>query len=305
MGYQIELRHYQYFLVLAEELNYRKAAERLFISQPGLSRQIKQMEEILNVELFTRTKRNVSLTVPGQYLKKEVESIFNQIRLTEKNLKQIKSGNTGFLKIGFVGSAMHSVIPDILLKIKSKFPLIHATLQELPNDTQLKEIENNKLDLGFVRVNLGMPGLKLAPIHYDEFYLAVHKNHPLTESTFTSLNQVSEEDFILFNRDFSPSYFDQIMTVFDQHGFKPKISHTSVHAFTIYKLIECGFGVAIIPGSMSSGFNMDVKFLKIPQISTEAQLSIVWNPQSTNPAMLNVVEMLEEDYQLKYITPGG
>jgi len=96
MGYQLELRHFKYFIAVAEELHYRKAAERLFISQPGLSRQIKQMEEILNTQLFERSKKKVSLTPAGKYLKGELEFILNHLELTQKQLKRIADGTLAF-----------------------------------------------------------------------------------------------------------------------------------------------------------------------------------------------------------------
>ena len=106
MSNQIELRHLTYFLAVAQELHFRKAAEKLFISQPGLSRQIKQMEEILKTQLFERNKKKVALTPAGHYLKKEVEFIFNHMEKVERQLKFVGDGDSGELRIGFLGSAM-------------------------------------------------------------------------------------------------------------------------------------------------------------------------------------------------------
>ncbi|NNG11603.1 MAG: LysR family transcriptional regulator, partial [Arenibacter sp.] len=121
MGYQLELRHFNYFLAVAEELHYRKAAEKLCISQPGLSRQIKQMEEILDVKLFVRSKRKVVLTAAGEYLKGEMEFILNHLEVTKKQLRHIRDGNFGEVRIGFLGSAMQEVIPNLLIELKERF----------------------------------------------------------------------------------------------------------------------------------------------------------------------------------------
>ena len=135
MSYQLELRHFHYFLAVADELHYRKAAEKLFISQPGLSRQIKQMEEILETPLFIRNKKKVTLTPAGAYLKAEVEFIINHLEVTKKQLKLVAEGNFGEIRIGFLGSAMQTVVPNLLLKLRDKYPQIKTSLDErLPEE---------------------------------------------------------------------------------------------------------------------------------------------------------------------------
>ena len=145
MSYQIELRHFSYFLAVAEELHYRKAAEKLFISQPGLSTQIKQMELILDVKLFERDKRKVSLTAAGTFLKGEVEFIMNHLSQTKKHLKLIDEGHLGEIRIGFLGSAMQKVIPNLLVKLKEKFPEIQTSLEELSNLSLIHISERTRL----------------------------------------------------------------------------------------------------------------------------------------------------------------
>ncbi|MEL7148112.1 MAG: LysR family transcriptional regulator, partial [Bacteroidota bacterium] len=113
----LELRHLRYFKTVAEELHYRKASEKLFISQPGLSRQIKQLEEVLSVQLFIRTKKSVALTAPGHYLKQEVDFIFNHLDFVKQQLALLDKGHEGELRIGFLGSAMQNVIPDLLANL--------------------------------------------------------------------------------------------------------------------------------------------------------------------------------------------
>ena len=117
-NYQLELRHYRYFLAVAEELHFRRAAEKLFISQPGLSTQIKQMEELLGVQLFVRDKKKVRLTPAGAYLKNEVDFVLNHLNQVKRQVKRIGEGQMGEVRIGFLGSAMQNVIPDLLLKLE-------------------------------------------------------------------------------------------------------------------------------------------------------------------------------------------
>lgn len=294
MSYKFELRHLTYFLAVAEELHFRKAAERLFISQPGLSRQIKQMEEMLGVTLFVRDKRNVKLTPAGMYLKKEVAYIFNHLDFTLKQTKLVDEGISGEVRIGFLGSAMQSVLPDLLIKADEVLPKIQFSLEELSNSAQVEALEKDQLDLGFVRLARVPETLQLKPVFTDRFSLVIPSGHKLNKDSFTSIAQVSEEHFILFSSDYSSLYYDQIMSICEDKGFTPKVSYKSVHALTIFKLVESGLGVAIVPSSLQLGFDMRVKFLEIPNIPQEATLYACWKKDNRNPALQPILESLNE-----------
>ncbi|WP_108804498.1 LysR family transcriptional regulator [Aquimarina sp. Aq107] len=295
MGYQLELRHFTYFLAVAEELHFRKAAERLFISQPGLSRQIKQMEDIIGAELFIRNKRNVSLTAAGEYLKKEIAYIFNHIDFTIKQTSLIDKGSEGEVRIGFLGSAIQTVIPDLLVKVDKKYPKIQFSLEEMSNYDQVKSIVSDELDIGFVRLARVPDGVSIKAVQTDSFSLVLPKNHPLNEKNFKSVAQVSSEHFILFSSDYSSIYYDKIMSICEDKGFTPIVSHKSVHAQTIFKLVESGLGVAIVPTSLQHGFDLEVKFLEIPKIAQKAALSVIWKQDNRNPALEKVKKFLDSD----------
>ncbi|SHG70014.1 LysR family transcriptional regulator [Flagellimonas flava] len=292
MDYQIELRHFVYFLAVAEELHFRKAAEKLFISQPGLSTQIKQMEEILGTQLFVRDKKKVRLSPAGAYLKGEVEFILNHLEQTKKQLKLIDQGHLGEIRIGFLGSAMQNVVPNLLLDLKQEFPLIHTSLEELSNRAQIRDILHDQLDLGFVRLSRVPKGLKLKPVYEDTFSLVLPQDHPLDASTFKNIKQVSEDDFILFSQDYSPLYYDTVISICEDGGFSPKVSHKSVHAQTIFKLVENKLGIAIVPTALQDGFQMKVKFIELKRIKQRAVLSMVWKEDNRNPALKNCMDLL-------------
>jgi DNA-binding transcriptional LysR family regulator len=289
---KIELRHLEYFRAVAEELNFRKAAERLFISQPGLSRQIKQMEEILEVELFYRTKRSVVLTAAGEFLKGEVDYIFNHLELTTQQIKKIAVGKIGELRIGFLGSAAHQVIPDLLVRLSKEFPGIQTNLEELNNHLQVEMLEKDKLDLGFVRLARVPDGLTMKAVHRDTFSLVLPIGHPIDAANFEHVGQLQEESFILFSSDYSSLYFDKIMSICEDRGFTPKISHKSVHALTIFKLVEASLGVAIVPSSLKEGYDLKVKFIEIKDIPQHTELFAVWKTENRNPALKHVLELL-------------
>lgn len=292
MSYQLELRHFKYFVSVAEELNFKKASERLFISQPGLSRQIKQMEEILGSQLFERTKRNVQLTASGRYLLAESKTVFSQLKRIERQIALIDKGEAGELRIGFLGSAMQEIVPQFLLKLNSEFPAISTTLDEMNNQAQIEAVKNGGLDIGFVRVASVPKPLKLRAVIEDTFSLVLPVAHQLNRKNFVNIEQLKNENFILFSSDYSPLYYDKIMSIFRDQGYIPKISHKSVHALTIFKLVESGLGIAIIPTSLSQGFSLDVKFIELNMIPQRTILSAIWNEENRNPIIQNATALI-------------
>ena len=288
MSYQLELRHFTYFLAVAEELHFRKAAERLFISQPGLSRQIKQMEEIIGATLFIRDKRNVRLTDAGAYLKKEITYIFNHIDFTVKHTQLLDEGIEGEIRVGFLGSAMQSVIPDFLVKVDEQYLNIQFSLEEMSNYDQINAIVNDELDIGFVRVARVPDNLRSKIVQTDTFSLVVPKDHFLTKGTFKNINQVAKEHFVLFSSGYSSVYYNKIVSICEDKGFVPIVSHKSVHAQTIFKLVESKLGVAIVPTSLQYGFDLNIRFLEIPNIPQRAELSVIWKADNRNPTLEKV-----------------
>ena len=292
MGYQLELRHYKYFLAVAEELHFRKAAEKLFISQPGLSRQIKQMEAVLEVQLFVRSKKKVRLTSAGEYLRGEMEFILNHLELVQKQLRLIGDGNSGEIRIGFLGSAMQHVVPKLLLQLKDSLPGIKTSLEELSNTAQVNAIITDKLDLGFVRLARVPKEIKIKPVFEDTFSLVLPKDHVLDLSNFKGIHELAEAEFILFSQDYSPFYYDTVMSICEEAGFTPKVSHKSVHAQTIFTLVENHMGIAIVPTTLQFGFQMEVKFIALKTIPQRATLSVIWKEDNRNPALAHCMDLI-------------
>jgi len=292
MSNQLELRHFIYFLAVADELHFRKAAEKLFISQPGLSRQIKQMEEFLETQLFERDKKKVSLTPAGHYLKKEVRYVLNHLSNVERQIKLLGDGETGELRIGFLGSAMQEVIPNMLLKIRDTYPKVKTSLQELSNTAQVDAVLNEELDMGFVRLSRVPSTLNMETIFRDTFSLVLPERYPMITREFKGMHQFAADDFILFSQDYSPLYYDTIMSICADAGFRPNISHKSVHAHTIFKLVENHLGLAIVPTALQNGFQMRVKFIELKDIPQRAELSVIWKKEHTNPVLKNCMDLL-------------
>lgn len=294
MTYQIELRHLHYFRVLAEELHFRRAAERLFISQPGLTRQIKQMEEIYNTSLFERGKRSVKLTQAGEFLKQEVDLIFNQLANIHTQVEKIGEGKITNLKLGFIGSAVQTILPELLAKFKSQQPLIDVTLNELSNEIQMDMLLKNELDFGFVRMESYPLNIATLPILTENFALVVPRSHPLSNKKKINLLEFKEESFILFSKQYSASYYELVMSIFRDHQFEPKVALRTVNALSIFNLVSQGLGIAIVPSSLKKGYNADVDFIELTHIPQRTTLYLAWNKENRNPGIPTFIDTLNE-----------
>ena len=293
MSNQIELRHLRYFLAVAEDLHFRKAAERLFISQPGLSRQIKQMEEDLDIKLFERHNRKVKLTQAGNYLKSEISRSLKSLDYILNHAKLLQDGKHGNLKFGYVGSAMQEIIPNLLLKFRKEHPDIQFGLKEMDNKGQIENLLSQDIDIGFMRLERVPRGLEALPILKEPFCLVLPNNHPIDVHNFTDLSQFKNDSFILFDPSYSPSYYEKVMQIFDDSGFSPIVSHNTIHAASIYKLVENNFGLSIVPKSLQYGYNLNVRFIELDSIPQRTILSAVWNKNNRNPVLKSLINIIQ------------
>lgn len=295
MSNQLEFRHYRYFLAVAKELHFRKAAESLFISQPGLSRQIKQMEEEMGVKLFVRHNRKVELSEAGKYLQQELIIQFQHLDDIINHTKLLNDGINGRLKMGYVGSAMQNLIPKLLLEFKETNPNVLVNMKEIDNNRQIQALINKEIDIGFVRMERVPKGIETFSAMEETFSLVVPENHNISSSNFKNLLQFKNESFILFDSTYSESYYEKVMQIFDDAGFVPNISHTTVNASSIYRLIENNFGISIVPTSLQSGYNFKIKFIELESIPQRTTLKIVWNTANTNPVLRSFIKLFKKE----------
>lgn len=289
---QIELRHLNYFKLLAEELHYRKAAEKLFISQSALSQQIKQLEQYLGHALFDRNNKRVVLNEAGKLFYKDAVQVIQKMQIAVNNVQLLQKGNTGQLGISFVASAMQSILPVLLKQFNSDCPNIEFHLEELTNKEQLLALEKGDIDLGFMRSNQVGQDMMIKSVYKETFTLVLPADHPMSAQDFKNIGELKDEYFILFPNDQSQLYYQQIINLCADQGFTPKLSHRSIHAPTIFKLVENGMGLSIIPTSLATSGNPGVKFIELKNIPQQTELYAVWKKISDNPALPYLLEML-------------
>lgn len=288
----MELRQLRYFTVLAEELHFRKAAERLFIAQPGLSRQIKQLEEEMGVSLFARNNRKVDLTPAGKFLQGRVGDLLAELDILVANTRQTAEGLRGQLRIGYIGSAMQHTVPQLLLAVKKAYPDILFSLKEMDNPQQLEALLGREIDLGFVRVERVAPPLRIRAVFEDTFSLVLPEDHPISAANFTGLEQFRDEPFILFESTYSESYYEKVLQLFDAAGFLPRVSHTTVNASSIYRLVSFGMGLSIVPTVLQKGYDVPVKFIELKDVPQRTMLRAAWHGDDRSALLERVLGLL-------------
>jgi LysR family transcriptional regulator, benzoate and cis,cis-muconate-responsive activator of ben and cat genes len=289
----MEITQLKYFLGVANELHFSRAAEKLNITQPALSRQVQQLEEELGVVLFERNKRNVALTKAGECLMDETSKILNQLEFVKRRLKLIQDGEEGELRIGHPGSAIHSVLPKILSEIQEKFPKIRTILSESLESDLLKAIINHQSDIGFVRESFLSTQFDSKVIYSEQLALVLPDNHPISEENFVNIAQFKDEKFILAPRETGMIYYNNMMKIFERGGFAPNIIHESNYGATILRLVEHNLGVSILPISYQLSMPFGVKFIELKSIPETTHLSVVWLRDNTNPMIKIFLDICE------------
>ncbi|MGZ3872623.1 MAG: LysR family transcriptional regulator, partial [Mucilaginibacter sp.] len=202
----MELRHLLYFKTVASELHFRNAAAKLFISQPPLSRQIKELEDELGVLLFTRKNKRVKLTDAGKYFATEVDALFARLEESKSMVQQIHKGESGELKIGYISSVYQQHLADVLIAMRDVFPHVKTNLFEIPTLTQIKALEQGTLDVGILRAPVHSSQLKVQTLFFDPFMVVIPETGLKFDTQADLVDHLKSSPFIFFNKDFAPGY---------------------------------------------------------------------------------------------------
>lgn len=272
----MDFRTIEHFLKLSETLNFRKAADEIYIAQPALSRQIMALEEELGVVLFDRNKRNVALTTAGEYFKEECERILEDFERVRQRTFQIHKGEGGEIKIAHSSSSMQFLLPNILAKIQAEMPLMKTNLNETTNLYGINALINRTIDVAFGPNMIVPKELNARTIYVENFVIILPQNHHLDTTNFESLAQLADENFILPPRNESSGYVESLEALCQSYGFIPKVAYQSGNSNTVLRLVEAGLGISIEPKSALSGQNMNVKFIELNNISLKSSMLMLW-----------------------------
>lgn len=245
----MDVRQLTYFVAVAEEGHFGRAADRVHIAQPPLSQQIKKLEDELGVRLFDRTSRKVSLTRAGEALYERATDILARVAAAEEHLKAMASGRRGRLGVGFVGPAMDSRLPDAVRAYRESNPDVELTLRQLSTINQLEEVHDGRLDVGFVRLFDEKPqALERRLFLQEEYVLALPRSHRLATKTGpVHLADLADEPWIIFPRESGPKLYDSIMDACRTVGFTPRIVQETLGKMTTAALVAAGMGISLLP----------------------------------------------------------
>ena len=289
----MELRHIRYFVAIAEELHFGKAAKRLNISQPPLSQQIQKLENELGTMLFRRTKRDVTLTKSGEILLKESYRLLEQANRIKRLAKRAEAGEIGEVSIGSISSACFEVLPAMLDILREKHPNVGFTVHEFDTADALPALINGTLDLGLVRLNTVKSPLEIIPIKEDNLVLAMPTGHPLSEHSKININDIKNETFTMFSREVSPAFFDYIMGALNHVGFSPELIYKTNSIQTQIAFVASGLGVALVPSTTKRQHIPGIEYRELDTPIPLIDISLVWNPQIASKLIHNILETMD------------
>lgn len=292
----MELRHLRYFVAVAEELHFGRAAKRLRMSQQPLSRQIRQLESELDVVLFQRTKRTVRLTEAGKAFWQEAQKTLRQANHTIAVAQQVGRGEAGHLQIGFTGPILNSVLPTIVRQFKARYPDVNLALNRLSTVEQIDALLKEDIQVGLLHPPIDAPSLTQEVIHREPLIAAIPDIHPLSQDSLGSISvkALMNEPFILFPRQVGPTLYDAIISFCQQSGFSPTVVQEAFPQQTILGLVSSGLGVSLIHASIERIQQRGVVTRSLKETTPQLESAIVWSPDTTHPAFLKFIEVTRE-----------
>ena len=243
----MELRHLRYFVAVAETGSFSRAAGKLFIAQPPLSTQVRQLEDEVGVALLARHPRGVRLTPAGQTFLSEAKQVLASVERAKVLARQKEAG--GVIRIAFVPSAAHTLLPPLLKRLREERPQAEVDVAEMITSVQVEALRTGRIDVGLARA---IPGASVELRQFmldDPFVLAVPHGHPLAGRMPIELAKAAEAEFVGFTRYLGPAFFDQVISLCTDAGFSPRIRYEASTVYGVLSLVGAGLGVAVVPAS--------------------------------------------------------
>jgi DNA-binding transcriptional LysR family regulator len=289
----MKLHFLRYFVVLAEELHFGRAASKLAITQPPLSSAIKSLEQELEVQLLIRDNKHVELTQAGEAFREEARQILEQVARASNVAKIVARGMRGRLEIGVTGSLIYREVPTIVRQFNAEMPDVDVVLREMSSADQLNELLRGQIHAGFVNASTVPPQLASLAMGEDEFVLCLPEDHPRAHGDAVNLAELANERFVMFSRDVAPANHDNVIAIFARAGIHPQIAHAARQWLTIVAMVANGLGVSLVPRTLARSRVHGVKFMKIRGERVLAPAVLVWNPAYYLPTISSFIECAE------------
>ena len=280
----MELRHLRYFVTLAKELHFGRAASALHISQPPLSIQIRDLEKEIGVKLFNRTKRSVSLTQAGSSFLEAATDILQRVTLAKTSARQAARGEIGNIVVGFISVADYNLLPRVIRQFQKNYPLVTLDLREATSDTQLEDLANGVIDVGFLLPPIKDQNIESMRITSERLIAVLPTNHIHAKVPGAiSISQLSDSPFIMTPKKNAPGLHDGILRFCDAFGFQPKISQEAIQMQTIVSLVSAEMGVSLIPESIKNLRRPGVVYKTLKEKSPLVEIHMAW--RNDNPLL--------------------
>ena len=285
------LRHFSYFLAVADERHFGKAAERLGMSQPPLSQQIQALEQALGVRLFERSRQGVRLTREGAALLAPVRQFMEHAQRLQQAVTDARLGRDDVVTIGAINSALFDIMPRLMEIAKQRYAHLALTMKEMKTADALAAVQSGDIDLALTRYDDRASSLEVRPIVSDHLVLVLPANHRLTRLSRVPLHELADENFVLFPRRSSPSFFDQIIAACRQAGFSPHIAYDVSSVVSQIAFVGCGVAIGMVPSRSMRFGGGDVVFRPLQETINVISIAAAWNPkrrQDLVPALVSI-----------------
>jgi DNA-binding transcriptional LysR family regulator len=289
----MELRHLRYFVAVAEEMHFGRAAQRLHIVQPALSKQISALERELGFHLFTRTKRSVAFTPAGEAFYQDARDILARVDRATELTKLTAGGALGTLDIGFASPVIWSVLQPILRRQREAFPGIRLHLHELHSAPQMRMLREGKLDAGFLTATGPDELLEFTPVAHEAIVIALPAEHRLAGEERVDLSELADERFILVSRSTAPGFFAHCVELCQRYGFTPEIVEEGNTPAALYGMVAAGLGVSLGPESASIVPWHGVTFKHATKASS-VEFSVAYRRDDTSQALASFLRTVDE-----------
>ena len=289
----MELRQLKYFVVVAEELHFGRAAQRLHLSQPALSKQIRALENNLGVLLLERTKHWVKLTPAGQKLLETAHRILQETEQGIKLVQQIGKGEIGHLKIGFTTPALYSVVPEVLGFYRARFPSVELILTGMGTEEQVEALCTHQIDLGFLSPPVREKSLALHTVFEGTYLVALPASHPLANQKQISLSSLIDEPIIFYPRSKGPVFYAQFLELCQQAGFTPNIVQEVEMTHTRLGMVAANLGIAFIASSLQNLTVTGVVYRTLVEDFPKLEIAVAWRKEENSSVVLKFIESIK------------